>query len=131
MCGENQASDLDARLVWGSSPRVRGKLETSRGQLHEFGLIPACAGKTGVLDLYGNLRSAHPRVCGENRAYDLAADALEGSSPRVRGKRQMTRPFSSVSGLIPACAGKTSNPFVDGTIFRAHPRVCGENSKAP
>ena len=46
VCGENTGEELDQILDLGSSPRVRGKLEASGSQLHEFGLIPACAGKT-------------------------------------------------------------------------------------
>ena len=50
-----------------------------------------------------------------------------GSSPRVRGKQQLTDGIVGRGGLIPACAGKTTKN--DGRISpsRAHPRVCGEN----
>ena len=50
-----------------------------------------------------------------------------GSSPRVRGKPRPLRGASLSPGLIPACAGKTTWPFLWSRPSRAHPRVCGEN----
>ena len=47
----------------------------------------------------------------------------------MRGKpRSLTRP-SWTSGLIPACAGKTHQPYQIRRHPRAHPRVCGENQR--
>ena len=51
-----------------------------------------------------------------------------GSSPRVRGKRIHGDSLHLVTGLIPACAGKTSFEPPTYSQPRAHPRVCGENS---
>ena len=70
---------------------------------------------------------AHPRVCGENWIYPTHTTAYAGSSPRVRGKRMGNKRTNESGRLIPACAGKTSNPVADSIISRAHPRVCGEN----
>ena len=46
VCGENRESPVQGRNLWGSSPRVRGKHETSTFDIELPGLIPACAGKT-------------------------------------------------------------------------------------
>ena len=73
---------------------------------------------------------AHPRVCGENWIYPTHTTAYAGSSPRVRGKRMGNKRTNESGRLIPACAGKTSNPVADSIISRAHPRVCGENYSA-
>ena len=70
-------------------------------------LIPACAGKTGDDCEAGDRRGAHPRVCGENAALDRSPKALQGSSPRVRGKLNNGLIGDRLEGLIPACAGKT------------------------
>ena len=50
-----------------------------------------------------------------------------GSPPRVRGKLTFRSCLPPVSGITPACAGKTGNFWL--YTFRAgdHPRVCGEN----
>ena len=65
-CGENLPGLLQGRLGTGSSPRMRGKLQSVRRFKQLFGLIPAHAGKTAYtksppLDIV-----AHPRACGEN-----------------------------------------------------------------
>ena len=96
-----------------------------------FGLIPACAGKTGPPSIAVELARAHPRVCGENCMVSRFIWYLHGSSPRVRGKL-IPRGEGTLSwGLIPACAGKTSRPAGGGGPNWAHPRVCGENLGAP
>ena len=95
------------------------------------GLIPACAGKTGGVS--GGLVPcrAHPRVCGENEeGLDCFAEA-GGSSPRVRGKLKAFCHFNEHAGLIPACAGKTVPVELGCVLWRAHPRVCGENAGDP
>ena len=129
VCGEN-AGLSDVRLtVNGSSPRVRGKPRTSRRRPRGMGLIPACAGKTQqIKDEIGGAR-AHPRVCGENPPLHVACRGGGGSSPRVRGKLDITDLDVAAWGLIPACAGKTSRLRDRARRQQAHPRVCGENSR--
>ena len=127
MCGENPREGHSALSLSGSSPRVRGKPTIPIGTHAEPGLIPACAGKT--LGSRPSTRAfwAHPRVCGENRMSRRTPPARQGSSPRVRGKRQSCYlPYHRL-GLIPACAGKTCRVNSGHDIFGAHPRVCGEN----
>ena len=92
------------------------------------GLIPARAGKTPLLHLRMLALWAHPRACGENEAGDEKGAVFEGSSPRVRGKRGRGREGRRLRGLIPACAGKTTEPTPSRENWRAHPRVCGENA---
>ena len=74
-------------LMWGSSPRVRGKREGEQRAILLLRLIPACAGKTGNDRVAAVFAGAHPRVCGENRGAAAPAPLSYGSSPRVRGKR--------------------------------------------
>ena len=52
------------------------------------GLIPAYAGKTLSLDTHHYTRGAHPRVCGENDTPAGISREINGSSPRMRGKRR-------------------------------------------
>ena len=127
MCGENVKDQLNRIERSGSSPRVRGKPRA--GQLHrnQRRLIPACAGKTKAQYARRLPAPAHPRVCGENRGVMTAPNPGGGSSPRVRGKRLVTRGSRRRCGLIPACAGKTVEILMSLYPMRAHPRVCGEN----
>ena len=51
----------------------------------------------------------HPRVCGEQvdeRVHDCVPP---GSSPRVRGAEHSTMCLHSAHGIIPACAGSSTN----------------------
>ena len=52
---------------------------------------------------------------------------MDGSSPRMRGKREDYGIALAASGLIPAHAGKTSVTLRLLPRSEAHPRACGEN----
>ena len=127
VCGENRPRQRRQIVVAGSSPRVRGKpLPLDAGGLR-FRLIPACAGKTGARPRAPANAGAHPRVCGEN-VFDIE-DTWEqaGSSPRVRGKPYPPRRPRPREGLIPACAGKTTDYFANGGVeYGSSPRVRGK-----
>ena len=149
-CGENELFSVSPEDTPGSSPRVRGKLSLSADSVKVEGLIPARAGKTAshgprtrpheahpracgenvVARSKSSGRGAHPRACGENANTAPHALALEGSSPRVRGKRGAATRGRRPRGLIPARAGKTSHSGVNTFSPWAHPRACGENGGA-
>ena len=129
MCGENLTVGASITQGVGSSPRVRGKPDLTCQVILLCGLIPACAGKTRWALPALSVDGAHPRVCGENFLVDLVSEALAGSSPRVRGKPRRARAYRSGVRLIPACAGKTTRVVPTVPSVRAHPRVCGENSR--
>ena len=128
MCGENLLRPFHSAPAMGSSPRVRGKPRVPVSDSLSCGLIPACAGKTRIEANRCIGNRAHPRVCGENFAGSITDVSLEGSSPRVRGKLLGHASPETTLGLIPACAGKTYVDIVGVVGYRAHPRVCGENS---
>ena len=126
-CGENPAFTAMLAMLAGSSPRVRGKHSRGGGADHFSRLIPARAGKT-----CGGARSrsppgAHPRACGENDGGFVAPLVVEGSSPRVRGKRALVLDCDFEGRLIPARAGKTFVGCTSSPSGSAHPRACGEN----
>ena len=127
VCGENTGLKPPLSRGAGSSPRVRGKRPPLRGSRARRGLIPACAGKTSTCPTRNVRRPAHPRVCGENGTPLSAEEAREGSSPRVRGKRDLGALLPAPARLIPACAGKTASRLRPAFHIQAHPRVCGEN----
>ena len=70
-------------------------------------------------------------MCGENSLAGQCALALQGSPPRVRGKRRPGRRGPCGVRLTPACAGKTRDLRYSATQTGAHPRVCGENTYWP
>ena len=150
MCRENPPTLLKPSSAAGSSPRVRGKRnrtrlppsrrglipacagkhQCERSRLIRFRLIPACAGKTRTQPMNIEEIRAHPRVCGENYTENAPVRSSAGSSPRVRGKRECSSLGRIRCGLIPACAGKTGRRRFKQGCGAAHPRVCGENSRA-
>ena len=127
-CGENGLADPVDAVFGGSSPRMRGKLTLLSAGDNLNRLIPACAGKTGLMPPVGYRRPAHPRVCGENSEHYARKPRPSGSSPRVRGKRLGQKVIDAERRLIPACAGKTLVCGLFLWFAWAHPRVCGENS---
>ena len=127
VCGENALDQEPALITLGSSPRVRGKLSGRLGGAGFRRLIPACAGKTTIVQpRLGSIR-AHPRVCGENLIGVERELTESGSSPRVRGKPLHMDNGDKELRLIPACAGKTLVAIGISYLTGAHPRVCGEN----
>ena len=105
--GENAGiACLDGGRV-GSSPLTRGKPSRLPPQPRLRGLIPAHAGKTLMNSVSSASVRAHPRSRGENYGLSSILDENRGSSPLTRGKRTSPTPPPTLSGLIPAHAGKT------------------------
>ena len=130
-CGENGSQGTSAPTLQGSSPRVRGKRVAPPQHRPQPRLIPARAGKTGLLGLRRRNDWAHPRACGENPPTAPGAPTTAGSSPRVRGKRDDGEAVQVDVRLIPARAGKTYLWRSTNEHGRAHPRACGENIPRP
>ena len=113
----------------GSSPRGRGKQRPSDEIGRGVGLIPARAGKTSNSPAQCSSAWAHPRAGGENAHWSIADWLVTGSSPRGRGKHRRHLPRLPQARLIPARAGKTSDPQTQPHPSRAHPRAGGENRR--
>ena len=127
VCGENLGCRVLERGTGGSSPRVRGKRRPLRPGDVVARLIPACAGKTATPSCAARTCAAHPRACGENAQAAVVAHYRDGSSPRVRGKREDREAERVRDRLIPARAGKTTRRSMYASLRGAHPRACGEN----
>ena len=126
-CGENNTKAVNGQTFTGSSPLMRGKRGRDSGRRRHGGLIPAHAGKTlWPLEGHGQI-GAHPRSCGENRAWRARVLSQRGSSPLMRGKLTEYLLRRRPPGLIPAHAGKTTTFPPARRAGRAHPRSCGEN----
>ncbi len=127
VCGEHAKHCTFMVYMSGSSPRVRGTLLTSWGLSEDNGIIPACAGNTSRSDGATRGLGDHPRVCGEHTEDLHERHISEGSSPRVRGTHQVHGRRRNLTGIIPACAGNTSDFTCGVSNLRDHPRVCGEH----
>ncbi len=66
MCGEHEKILLYGDAIPGSSPHVRGALDSGVNQVERTGIIPACAGSTIVRRQAGRWHRDHPRMCGEH-----------------------------------------------------------------
>ena len=128
MCGEHIRVSSRALSSLGSSPHVRGALQSWHGHLRRQGIIPACAGSTPILARSSAPSRDHPRMCGEHvlKVWPGALDS--GSSPHVRGAPQGNLFQGHSGGIIPACAGSTNGNVARILFFRDHPRMCGEHS---
>ena len=128
VCGENCAHSNLACWCRGTSPRMRGKHCPCRPHPRHHRNIPAYAGKTISRALCTVGSWEHPRVCGENNLTDGAVAAINGTSPRMRGKLGIGAIRINVPRNIPAYAGKTFLPAAERISWTEHPRVCGENN---
>ena len=127
-CGENGNFARSFTKLYGSSPRMRGKLPSLKRVTLKLGLIPAHAGKTPYGKRLIAPRGAHPRACGEN-SWDIRHLKQHlGSSPRMRGKHLPVGAHAVELRLIPAHAGKTFSLRSSFHGNQAHPRACGENA---
>ena len=118
-------------LMYGTSPRTRGKPPACRGQESTRRNIPAHAGKTHDSLALPTPPEEHPRARGENPPPLGAIRHQPGTSPRTRGKQKSVIHSNADLRNIPAHAGKT--PTFDYPHGRTseHPRARGENIERP
>ena len=127
MCGEHAPCLRLWTCQWGSSPHVRGALVANPLTSGISGIIPACAGSTGVLFESVAPARDHPRMCGEHDCVPLDFPLDSGSSPHVRGAPDLLFQVIQCLGIIPACAGSTLATPSGRRTHGDHPRMCGEH----
>ena len=108
MCGEHPSAVCSATFSVGSSPHVRGARAYRNQDKRLSGIIPACAGSTFRRPRTKVCCRDHPRMCGEHPVQPGSLSQQAGSSPHVRGARQVARERGPERGIIPACAGSTA-----------------------
>ena len=87
---------LSPYLLSGGSPRI----------------IPADAGSTFPAFVPGFFQGDHPRGCGEHVWGAKHKTIATGSSPRMRGARDLVHMLAVRVGIIPADAGSTSSKAI-------------------
>ena len=126
MCGEKSGIVVRSAPLLGSPPRVRGKADVLHTINDDFGITPACAGKSCCTLSKACSGWDHPRVCGEKKQLYKEFPRARGSPPRVRGKGPKHLSIRQWSRITPACAGKRRNKPYCFFWPWDHPRVCGE-----
>ena len=127
MRGEHSARSSVGRNFMGSSPHARGALELADAQGIDLRIIPACAGSTPLMPPDSPRQWDHPRMRGEHPQPPGTRLHEHGSSPHARGAHRRRDRQLGRRGIIPACAGSTSN-VGDFQLNRGdHPRMRGEH----
>ena len=107
VCGELTSRSTETVVRTGSSPRVRGTPCLATWPCRGSRFIPACAGNSPASPNTPTSYAVHPRVCGELLRPTALASAHAGSSPRVRGTREVAVRGERHRRFIPACAGNS------------------------
>ena len=125
--GGNFRSLAQLPVLYGLSPRGRGKRPSGPLSGWRSGSIPAWAGETLWHDHPDLPPKVYPRVGGGNPIpqHGLSPDA--GLSPRGRGKRRRPIKVPKGAGSIPAWAGETSSKARMRLDSAVYPRVGGGN----
>ena len=129
-CGEHGEIDVCMAGNMGSSPRMRGTRQERVERRGRLGIIPAYAGNTRRESTAAQYPEDHPRVCGEHFHSWFGTVHGLGSSPRMRGTRNINPRRTFRMGIIPAYAGNTGRDRIRLHPPRDHPRVCGEHHGA-
>ena len=127
MRGEHQTET--GRQLWqsGSSPHARGTPYNCIRNAYKPGIIPACAGNTGM-DCKPHCHARdHPRMRGEHFVLVLLMPMISGSSPHARGTLRIGQVNQLRAGIIPACAGNTAPHWRPDSTPWDHPRMRGEH----
>ena len=127
MRGEHYSRTLGPSFHPGSSPHARGALLHFCVRCGDLGIIPACAGSTGMLTVTVCLTWDHPRMRGEHSANSTRWANWPGSSPHARGAHRDIVRESLALRIIPACAGSTTTSSYVSPDLPDHPRMRGEH----
>ena len=126
--GEHATARGTATRRTGSSPLARGAHHQGLDAVARAGIIPACAGSTGVFVIGKGRERDHPRLRGEHLQIWVSSASVSGSSPLARGARHPRRRAVRRHGIIPACAGSTRPCRWGRGRGRDHPRLRAEDT---
>ncbi len=130
-CGEHWGfSSVDLGLN-GSSPHLRGTLNSGRPIAGQRRFIPAPAGNTTTAHFRRQNPTVHPRTCGEHADRIYKSSFRSGSSPHLRGTLLGLTNVQARLRFIPAPAGNTAHLRPRRRRPAVHPRTCGEHVGSP
>ena len=112
----------------GSSPRIRGECRPYTGEGAATWIIPANTGRIKSRKDFKSTGGDHPREYGENKRYRYCAQAVPGSSPRIRGEFDGLAASAASFRIIPANTGRIDRRCGMFALSRDHPREYGENT---
>ena len=128
--GGNSRTYASSYPFGGSSPLARGKQPPWVPLPWAWGIIPACAGETGIgISIMSKARD-HPRLRGGNAGLIGSDAGTSGSSPLARGKHSRVVIDVGNNRIIPACAGETLMAAFLRARETDHPRLRGGNTDA-
>ena len=125
--GEHLCSGDEMDREPGSSPLARGALIRREVMEVGAGIIPACAGSTVRPAGRAGAFWDHPRLRGEHKLAVIVPFSDQGSSPLARGARREAPSSSTITRIIPACAGSTRSRRRRCCRWWDHPRLRGEH----
>ena len=108
---------------------MRGKEFPEGNNALRAGITPAGAGKRVRKRMMLAKSWDHPRMCGEKAVYRNGKAPRKGSPPHVRGKAALLDVVFRLTGITPACAGKSKIEGAGMELKEDHPRMCGEKPK--
>ncbi len=126
VCGEKPSTILAQKSHMGSPPRVRGEVQLLHDRVKQLRITPACAGRSNIISIDMSMNWDHPRVRGEKQTHIFSRIRSQGSPPRARGEANPYLFPYSITGITPACAGRSSSTGCAPEKSWDHPRVCGE-----
>ena len=91
VCGEKGMRSPALKVVLGSPPRMRGKVQFFGYVPRYIRITPAYAGKSQQKLARAQTQKDHPRVCGEKDKVGGQTSDIVGSPPRMRGKATYPR----------------------------------------
>ena len=85
VCGEYENRVQDAKIISGSTPRMRGIFLLLLPDFYDFRFNPAYAGNIRQYPRNTTFKQVQPRVCGEYWSLFTDNGYHVGSTPRMRG----------------------------------------------
>ena len=128
-CGENLVASNSTSTAAGSPPRLWGKLRHFPRYRQSYRFTPTLVGKTFQLLCVEITALVHPHACGENGLPSGPSAWINGSPPRLWGKRVHQTDFVGGHRFTPTLVGKTPRFLYRVSARSVHPHACGENKK--
>ena len=95
-----------------------------RSNVHENGIISACAERTSACGISGSSSGDHLRVCGADTFFPIISEVILGSSPRVRSGQTAVKGLVEIRGdHLRVCGADTMDPKKQLRTVGSSPRV--------